>query len=151
MNGVVSTTAVATYGTIRGTAPYARFGSSLLSVHPAKHPTPSKTDRRNNTEFTEFTEYTELLFVGAPYHDTDSFVFDGRELGAVYAFDAAAVGTNATTSAACWAVTGTRPRARLGVSLAFLGGGAVVGSPLALTEGRERAGAVDLFVREGGG
>ena len=128
LGSVVTSNEVSALSTIRGSAPYGRFGSSMA-----------------------VSSSSSSLYAGAPYQDTNTFSFDGRELGAVYAFDTTALaGTNATTSAACWTSVGARPRARFGSSLTVVGGGGgggvMVGSPLAAVNGQERVGGVDVFL-----
>ena len=130
--------------TVRGAKPYGRFGLQMNTVAAASSRSKSTS---NNAQAIQ-----HVLFVSAPFEDTNTFMFGKREMGAVYGFKLADLvrSNNSTTSAAFWSSVGTRSSARYGSSLLAVskgdqGGDIVVaiGSPLADVKGKERVGVVD--------
>ena len=108
---------------IHGTSPFARFGTSMASSNA-------------------------MLVVGAPFYTANEFVMDGREKGIVFGFDRIlSASGNLTSNQATWSLAGKRPRARFGsvVSCEKDNNDRVfVGSPLAIVNGMERAGVLEM-------
>ena len=148
---------------IHGTDAQARFGSSVRWMAPPSLKRASSIPAAaasavapNQAVAAALPSANESLVVSAPFHSESRLRFDQRELGAIFAWDAAALppagAANATSASATAQAVGTRPRGRFGAAVcACAAAGAsnaslvlAVGAPRAGVAGTEQAGAVAL-------